>query len=106
VAPVRGPEDADRRRFYKVEKLRSCTSRRSRTPAMTSAGRRRSSPPRRSAGRAAAIRCTRESVCCNAAELSSTYVSHVSLRILGRDRPRFTYRVRPIRFRADHEQRQ
>ena len=41
-----------------------------------------------------------------AAELSSTYVSQVSLRILGRDRPRFTYRVRPIRFRADHEQRQ
>ena len=60
------PGDADRRRFYKVEKLRSCTSRRSGTPAMTSAGRRRSSPPRRSAGRAAAIRCTRESVCCNA----------------------------------------
>jgi hypothetical protein len=55
----------------------------------------------------AATRCTRNPcVATLAAELSSTYVSHVRLRILGRDRPRFIYRVRPIRFRADHGQRQ
>jgi hypothetical protein len=62
------PDEADRRRYYKVESgtRPSYTSRRSCTLATTSPGPGRSSPPRKHAGRAAATRYARTSGCWSA----------------------------------------